>query len=385
MTIRSFRVFLNSLAGCTALLFACSSCNDHETDPSQNAPIDSNYHVWKKKDGPFVIKNDTLIDNNIEIEAGSTLLINDSATLTFTGDVHFAGTKEQPIHVAPIANHCGYILFDQDSANITITSTEFANSKLKLNRIAFVELHSLHFTNSAKLHSNESLICAYRGGNLRAKDITMISNNYGEGIVVTKMDTVLISNSYFENINDAVEIELCAYGEIRACEFLRNASDDAIDLNGCDSVLIIDNRFTGIADNAIETGWNLYYKQKTREVSVTNNLFEDCMIGIQAKEGAHITGIQNTFRKCQYTSCSIHEGSHQIHQKSIVDGVLNKTDSIDRDAVPTQWTYSITNGKELFGIKNCVLEDVYNIDSTTCFGQTNIGFNLVNSTSTAHE
>ena len=67
-----------------------------------------------------------------------------------------------------------------------------------------------------------------------------------------------------------------------------------------------------------------------------------------------------------------------------MDGVLSKTDSIDRDAVPTQWTYSITNGKELFGIKNCVLEDVYNIDSTTCFGQTNIGFNRVNSTSTAH-
>ena len=111
MTIRSFRVFLNSLAGCTALLFACSSCNDHETDPSQNAPIDSNYHVWKKKDGPFVIKNDTLIDNNIEIEAGSTLLINDSATLTFTGDVHFAGTKEQPIHVAPIVNIVECLLY----------------------------------------------------------------------------------------------------------------------------------------------------------------------------------------------------------------------------------------------------------------------------------
>jgi hypothetical protein len=245
---------------------------------------------------------------------------------------------------------------------------------LKFNQFVYATLNAVRILNTAKLQSNESLICAYRGGNLTAKEIKMISNNWGEGIVVSKMDTVIITDSYFENINDAVEIEMCSYGQIRNCQFLHNKTDDAIDLNGCDTVYIENNRFTGVADNAIEAGWNLYYKRKTHKVYLTNNLFENCKVGIQAKEGAHIEGDHNTYRNCNYITCSLHEGSFQQHKYSIVDSVLLHTDSLEQYATPTRWEYSATNGNKLFGTKNCVQPNFKASDTISCFGESSLGY-----------
>jgi hypothetical protein len=361
----------------TNLLLAVVSCSGEQNNTNY-AEVESgdtnNEGVWKMEDGPFIINNDTTVATDVIIEAGTLILINDSAELCFEGNVHFAGTSEKRVKVAPINNHCGYITFDGDKAHVKIEESIFVNSKLKFNQFVNATLNVVRILNTAKLQSNESLICAYRGGNLSAKEIKMISNDWGEGIVVTKMDTVIITDSYFENINDAVEIEMCSYGQIRNCQFIHNKTDDAIDLNGCDTVYIENNRFTGIADNAIEAGWNLYYKRKTHKVYITNNLFETCKIGIQAKESAHIVGDHNTYQNCKYITCSVHENSFQQHRNSIVDNVLVRTDSIGQNATRTRWEYSATNSNELFGTKNCLLHDLKASATIDCFGESTIGY-----------
>ena len=108
-----------------------------------------------------------------------------------------------------------------------------------------------------------------RKGKVRMLNSSLISNGFGEGMVLYEVD-VVTENSYFENAPDAIEYVLTDNGVIRN-NLVIESPDDAIDLNACNHILIEGNILLNSKDKAISIGTEQYGPCK-EGIVVRNNL-----------------------------------------------------------------------------------------------------------------
>lgn len=241
------------------------------------------------------------INENVLIEKKEKLIIEPGTQISFgpNGSFQIEGEFEA---IAPATNriqlngsendepHTIIYAHQDDAINFIMEGVEIENglivTEAKNNR--FVDVH---IKNEKQLTSDDAMIRSWRGSFLFDKG-KISSNNTGEGLLIHDSNAPLVSNSIFLSIPDAVEFISCFDGIISDSNF-SNMSDDAIDNNNCAGTQIRNNEFFGVSDRALEIGSDSFGSSK--EINIENNLFVDCHIGINVKEGSNAIVNNATF------------------------------------------------------------------------------------------
>lgn len=214
---------------------------------------------------------------------GSVIRFAPGATITSYSDISIKGNVDQPITLISedeINDH--WILETQETAKIfELEHVNIVNGPLT-SRGSNCHFKDVNFFNDKDIESN-SAATRFWGGEILIEDCTLDWNRKGEGFLVHDIHQPIVRNCTFTKVNDAVEYLGCTDGVVRDCVFLSN-SDDAIDLNACDNILLTNNEFYGTRDRAMEIGSEGF--GNSTNIKVINNLFVDCKIAVNVKENS---------------------------------------------------------------------------------------------------
>ncbi len=219
----------------------------------------------------------------LSFEPGSVVRFAEGAKITSYSDVIIKGTAEEPITLIsedPINDH--WILETQESANRFELSHVNIINGLLTSRGSNCNFQNVNFFNDKDIEWN-SAATRFWGGEVLIENCNLDWNRKGEGFLVHDIHQPIVRNCTFKKINDAVEYLGCTDGVISNCTFLSN-SDDAIDLNACDNILLTNNEFYGTQDRAMEIGSEGF--GSSTNIKVINNLFVDCKIAVNVKENS---------------------------------------------------------------------------------------------------
>jgi len=255
--------------------------------------------VITKSQSPFQILSDTIITSDVSIEPGVVIELADSVSVTFRGSVSLIGSQNERVVVQPINSSWEYLKFEGDDCSYYFEYVTINNGKLLFKTASIIELLNVNFNNNALQQQKNGLLVMLEGGSFYGDSINMISNNTGEGIVVSALDNMTIKNSVFTDVNDAVELMVCKSGLILDCSFNQCIHDDGVDLDGCENVVISGNKFTGIADNCIEVGLDNYSQSFSMGILIKNNSFSNSKVGVFSKDYSEIKYDNNTFLNCE--------------------------------------------------------------------------------------
>lgn len=232
-----------------------------------------------------------LISESIIIGTGKTLTFEPGAVIRFApgatiisySDIIIAGTAENPVTLISEDNiNDHWILETKEPAEIFELSHVNIINGLITSRRSKCHFKNVTFTNDKEIEWN-SAAARFWGGEILLEDCIIDWNRKGEGFLVHSVHQPIVRNCTFKKVNDAVEYLGCADGVIRNCTFLSN-SDDAIDLNDCDNILMTNNEFFGTQDRAMEIGSEGF--GNSTNIKVINNLFVDCKISVNVKENS---------------------------------------------------------------------------------------------------
>lgn len=278
----------------------------------------------------LMFSGDTRITELINVSDDEPLIIAPGSILRFApkmrihayGSVVIEGTAEEPITLISedtINDHWILETF-APSGEFVLSHVNIVNGLL-IARNSDSRFTNVNFYNDKDLEWN-SAATRFWGGTIFIEDCTLDWNRKGEGFLVHDIDAPIVRNSTFKKVNDAVEYLGCVDGEISGCMFLAN-SDDAIDLNACDNILLTNNEFYEVQDRGMEIGDEGL--GKSTNIKVINNLFVDCKIGVNVKENSDIIIENITAVRCKIAIEVINEEdngliSHADAQSSVIVG-----------------------------------------------------------------
>ena len=313
---------------------------------------DSAVSILKKSDSPYRILGDTIINSDLTIEAGVIIEIADSVSIVFNGDLIIKGTEQDRVVFSPIDNNWDGLILNGLNKKFEAEYTSMSNGKVLCQNLTRVNLKNVSFLNSADLNYWEGLFVMNAGGEFNGDSISMVSNFAGEGFVLSGLKSANLTNSYFENVNDSFELFGCNKGAIYKCVFKRSTYDDAIDLNGCENILIQDNLFSHIGQDCIEVGEDTYYNKVSSNILVVNNTIVRSNIGLHVQESSDVITALNSFSDCQFTiELDSSSNSVQNYNSVIVNSSIIKTVIKENNV---GW-FSCVSDVELKGVGNCLI------------------------------
>jgi hypothetical protein len=275
-----------------------NSKNSFELKKGTQLPIHIQENtVLTKQDSPYRIPDSMSISKNaiLNIEQGVVLLANHNAQIKVFGGLNILGTKENKVEFRPIHPngyfHSIYFYSSPFSNRIEHTNIKegLLNSKystVALNAVNFnIEKRPMQFGNK-----RPSIIWVWHG-DIKIDSIRMKGNKKGEGININWASSS-ITNSSFYNTPDAIEL-INVKGGLIQNNFVWKSPDDAIDLNGCDDVLIQGNTLANNVDKGISIGAEQY--GKSVNITVIDNYVYGNKIALSVKDSSTVTSSQNVY------------------------------------------------------------------------------------------
>ncbi len=282
-------------------------------------------------------------DEVLSIAPGSTIRFAPGAKLESFGPISIVGTESEPITLISedtVDDH--WILVSWESAGTFDLVHTYVINGLITTHLTDCHFKNVNFYNDKDLEWN-SACTRFWSGEILIEDCIMDWNRKGEGFLVHNIHQPIIRNCTFKKVNDAVEYILCTDGVVHSCTFLSN-SDDAVDLNGCDNILITNNEFYDTKNRGLEIGGDV--GGKSTNTKVINNLFVDCKIAVNVKDNSdaiveNITVVRNE------------TGLEIIHEQN--DGLTSNADVYNSVIVDTRWpTYT---QESTLSLTNCMSDD----------------------------
>lgn len=224
--------------------------------------------------------------DHISIAPGSTIRFAPGSLIQCSGDISIIGTKSEPITLISqdLVNDHLILRSWEGSETFDMMHTNVVNG-LIVTHNTDCHFKDVIFSNTKDLEWN-SAATRFWGGEILIEDCELDWNRKGEGFLVHTIHQPIVRNCTFKKVNDAVEYLDCTDGVIRGCTFLSN-SDDAIDLNACDNIILSDNEFYGTQNRGIEVGDEGF--GKSTNIKILNNLFVDCKVAVNVKENSDAT------------------------------------------------------------------------------------------------
>ena len=286
--------------------------------------------------------NDTLL-----IEKGTVMYLDTNVNIMVYGWMFINGTPEEPVQILPEIDTVGWgiIEIDHPGANCEFKNATIVDGRittkdvnLKYRNITFITRQNL------PLYTNVTRVIR---GRADINNCSISGVNKGEGFWCGDMKNAIISNCYFENIPDAIEITYVRYSTIRKNMFF-DIPDDAIDLNNCNDILIDSNLIIHTTDRGMEIGSETY--GSSENISVVRNIVAYCKEGIVFKEGSYGNVTNNTLYRNKTGVSSIElvpgTGGSSINlENTIFYGSENQDLNVDNNSYLTV-SYSITDSED---------------------------------------
>ena len=113
----------------------------------------------------------------------------------------------------------------------------------------------------------------------------------GEGIN-TNFSKSIVKNSTFVNLPDAIEYICVNEGLIENC-VVKNSPDDAIDMNACHNIIVVNNTIVNNSDKGISVGKEQY--GHSSNILIENNKIIGNKIGVAVKDSSFALIKNNLF------------------------------------------------------------------------------------------
>tara|TARA_B100001029_G_C15060277_1_gene457831 strand:- start:844 stop:3591 length:2748 start_codon:yes stop_codon:yes gene_type:complete len=359
--------------------------------------------ILKKENSPYRVNSDLKIEESvtINIEPGTTILMEENTEITCHGVFNAIGTQNNPINIAPLeANsyfNSLYFLNSKSSLKHVNIKDGLVNSKYSDLKIENTTIEIDHRPMQIG-DKRPSIIWGWHG-NIELNNICLKGNNEGEGINIS-YSNARIENSDFYNTPDAIELINVDRGFI-INNIVMNSPDDAIDLNDCSNIEIKSNYLINNYDKGISIGtdWanefiskNPQFNGKSINIKVSNNYILGNNIGIAVKDSSIVNSKNNiiSFNKTGFKLYKKHEdyklggtlyseldqindNSNNIYKDEFSKiKIKNKADSIQ--LIPTKNSFVIPNLiKYSISQENLSLNPIYRI---TIQNESNIHFDL---------
>ncbi len=331
------------------------SCTKFEnSEPEEPEEIDYMF------EGDILISENTYIKEGelLSIAPGSTIRFAPGAMLTSYANILIVGTEELPITLISEDDVEDHLILEswETAEKFDLKHVKIINGLLKTHG-SECHFENVNFFNDKDLEWN-SAAARFWNGEILLEDCTLDWNRKGEGFLVHGIHQPIIRDCTFKKVNDAVEYINCTDGVVRNCTFLSN-SDDAIDLNDCDNILLTDNEFYETQNRAMEIGGDV--GGNSTNIRIINNLFVDCKIAVNVKDNSDAI-VENI------TIVGTETGLEIIHEEE--DGLSSFTAAFNSVIVDTRWpVYTYNSTVEL---SNFMSED--ELPSGTNIIQTDIVF-----------
>ncbi|MFT6781276.1 MAG: parallel beta-helix repeat protein [Saprospiraceae bacterium] len=283
-------------------------------------------------------------DEVLSIAPGSTIRFAPGASLESFAPISIVGTKSEPITLISEDNiNDHWILRPWEGAGTFDLMHTYVINGLITTHDTDCHFKNVNFFNNKDLEWNSACTRFWKG-EILIEDCVMDWNRKGEGFLVHGIHQPIVRNCTFKKVNDAVEFINCTDGVIRNCTFLSN-SDDAIDLNDCDNILLTNNEFYGTKNRALEIGGDV--GGNSINIKIINNLFVDCKIAVNVKDNSDAI-VENITVIGTETALEI------IHEEN--DGLMSNADVYNSVIVDTRWP-TFTKESTL-SLTNCMSEDL---------------------------
>jgi len=275
-----------------------NSNNNFELRKGTSLPAHIDKTISLNREGsPYRIDQLLTIDRNavLNIEAGVVVLIAHNIEVVVKGGLNLMGTPENKIDIRPIEPK-GYFhsfnFYKSPHYNV-IQHTNFKDGLLN-SKYSTVSLNNASFeivNRPMQFGDKRPAIIWTWHSDISIDSVRLIGNKKGEGININ-WNKASVRNSYFYNTPDAIEFINVKEGEILN-NFVLNSPDDAIDLNGCENVLIQGNTLANSKDKGISIGAEQY--GKSVGIILKNNYVFGNKIALSVKDSSNVMASNNVF------------------------------------------------------------------------------------------
>ncbi|MBI5325801.1 MAG: CotH kinase family protein [Ignavibacteriae bacterium] len=295
------------------------------------------------------------IDCNLEVVKSAILTVTKGVELNILnnsqvdikGTLRIEGTQDEPVIIKSIS--------DDTTSNLITVNNGSGNSWIKFAVITNVFVHFL--TSSDVLIEDskfkfEKEIFKYSihgsGCNftMRRCSVSGHSTLLPEGMILLGTPYSDVEDSYFENIIDPVEYINVGSGYIKN-NYITNSTDDGIDLNGGNEIVISGNRIYNSVDKGISIGNENFGGAKN--IIIERNILVNNSMGIGIKDSAEAIVINNTFYnnnygiKCYEKNSGFGGGFITVINSIIANSGTKSVDVDDKSIASVSYTLSNTD------------------------------------------
>ncbi|OGU42491.1 MAG: hypothetical protein A2X61_02740 [Ignavibacteria bacterium GWB2_35_12] len=333
--------------------------NGYETDGYDNfnkftfkngtilqCPITQNT-ILTKEGSPYTIDCDMEVVNTatLTINNGVELYILNNSQVNINGSLRIEGTKEEPVLIKSISNDTtgNLITLSIGSGNSSIKFADFENVFIYFNTSSDILIEDSKF-NYTKEINRISLFGAGCIFTMRRCSLIGQGKRYPEGMIILSSPKAIVEDSYFNSIFDAVEYIKVASGIIQN-NLIKNSTDDGIDLNGGDEIVISYNKIFNSIDKGISIGNDSYGGAK--QITVERNIIVGCNTAIGIKDSAEANIINNTFYNNNSGIMCFEKninggGGFAVIKNCIISNSKTKSYGVDEKSIATV-TYTLSN------------------------------------------
>ncbi len=240
---------------------------------------------------PYFVLQDLVVNGKLTLKPGTRLVIADGASVR-ASEISAIGTAERPISFLTQRNSRKWYL-ETEGGRIDLDWAYLEEGKIYA-KSAIVTVKNSKFYDDALADEdtsavlNESTVVRCDDSKLYFDNNYVRSDGLTQGILLFGYRGV-IKNSKFFYTGDGVEFVKCS-GEISG-NLIENSSDDAIDLNHCDSVFVLKNEALLAKDKGISAESD----GSRKTIFVYRNLIANCSVGAEIKDNLLAEIINDTF------------------------------------------------------------------------------------------
>ena len=307
---------------------------------------------------PYYIKTETLIEKNaqLKVEEGVEIRFYKGVNLFVSGSISVTGTKEKPVKLLPASgqDYWGYIYIISPDKSCSFKHTKFIEGHLYSKKLD-LKIENTDFLiekKDLKIDEIRYAVVWFYTGTFSMVNSSIISNGTGEGLNINKAHA-LVENCMFDNAPDAIEYIDVYEGVIKNNQVL-NSPDDAIDMNGCENIIIEKNFLSDNMDKGISVGHE--GNGPCSNIIIKDNVIINSKTGIAVKDSSEAIIINNTlYKNYDGISCYHKDHSDRGGKAYIINTIIcnsgNKSIKVDQLS-KAHISYCLSNTDKLEGLNN---------------------------------
>jgi hypothetical protein len=235
--------------------------------------------IWKIPKGVYRVRSDIYIPKgiNLEISAGSKILLGNDTSILVRGNLHAVGTETDPIIIDKLGNEnfgSFAVIGNIEPAIVELTHFHLGNGSEEV-------LDGIYFSSQMSLHNTESHITSSRFFNSSSDD----------GLNIKNSKVMMTDNAFFDNFGDQVDLDFCE-GIVEKNKFYMNtkvirqlSETDGLDVSGS-KLTVKDNLFENLSDKAVSVG-------EQSEITLMSNTMLNSNIAVAVKDGSNANILGN--------------------------------------------------------------------------------------------